>query len=74
MGKLGENTSRLTDFCPKTSLMYIVCCYIVSDTIRQVLSSGGSRCKLSHLHIHEYLSKLENDRNIIGVKKTRSND
>ena len=59
MGKSEKNTCRLTDFCPKTSLMYIVCCYIISDTIWQVLSSGGSRCKLPHLHIHEYLWKPE---------------
>ena len=32
--KIGKkNTCRLTDFCPETSLMYIVCCYTISDTI-----------------------------------------
>ena len=59
MGKLEKNTCGLTDFCHKTSLMYIVYCYIISDTIWQVLSSGGSRCKLLHLHIQEYSWKLE---------------
>ena len=33
MGKLERNTRGLTDFCPKTSLVYIVYCYIISDTI-----------------------------------------
>ena len=27
------------------------------------------RCKLPHLHIHEYFWKLENDRKIMGKKK-----
>ena len=69
-----KNTCRWTDFSPKISLMYIVCCYIISDTIWQVLSSCGSRCKLPHLHIHEYLWKLEK---MIGKpleRKTGSND
>ena len=44
MGKLEKNTCKLADFCPKTSLMYIVCWYITSDRIWQGLSSGGSRC------------------------------
>ena len=59
MGTLEKNTGRLTDFCPKISLVYIVCCYIISYTTLHFLSSVGSRCKLSHSHIHEYLLKLE---------------
>ena len=31
----------------------VACFYIISDTIRQILSSYGLIWKLSHLHIHE---------------------
>ena len=50
-----RNTRRLNDFCPKTSMVYIVFSYTISDTNLQVRSSGGRICKSSHLHIHEYL-------------------
>ena len=74
MGKLWKNTRGLTDFFHKTSLMYIVYCDIIRDTIWQVLSSGGYWCKLSHLHIHEYLWKLEKWKKNHWREKAGSND
>ena len=57
-GKIVAKTSRLTDFCPKSSLVYIVYCYISSvmqfDKFFHPVLVDVHRCKLSHLHIHEY--------------------
>ena len=58
-----------------TSLMYIVYCYIISDTMWQALSSGGSNLDVNYpicifMNIYE---NLKNDRKIIGGK-TGSND
>ena len=67
--KIGKKYLWINWFLPKTSLVYIVLyCYIINDTIWQVLSSGGSRCKLSHLHIYE---NLKNGRKIIGEKNSK---
>ena len=70
-GKIGKNTCRLTDFCPKTSLLYIY--VVISKEIQfdksfhlVVLDLNYPICIF--MNIYEI---LKNDRKIIGEKNRK---
>ena len=72
-GKILKNTPRLTDFCLKTSLVYIACCYTMSNIIDNfvhlvVVDVNHFMCIFMNIY-----ENLKNDRKIIGKKKV-SND